>query len=70
MTGNFDSMLSTGNKKLDDSAPGITGLEYKTKLLLNMQNTLALSLCKGHLPFLIDMADTAREGRAIDSGKR
>ena len=35
-----DSMVSTGNKKLDDKAPEITGLEYKDEnLLWNMQNT-------------------------------
>ncbi len=35
-----NSMLSTGNKKLDESAPEITGLEYKDETSLSMQNTL------------------------------
>ena len=44
-------MLSTGNKKLDDTAPEITGLEYKDETKLEHAKYFKLyHYDKGHYP--------------------
>lgn len=47
-----NSMLSTGNKKLDDSAPEITGLEYKDETTLEHAKYFKLYHYARALPFL------------------
>ena len=62
-------MLSTGNKKLDESAPEITGLEYKDETKLEHAKYFKLyNYAKGITLFEVDMtADTARKPETADS---
>lgn len=64
-----NSMLSTGNKKLDESAPEITGLEYKDETKLEHAKYFKLyNYAKGITLFEVDMtADTARKPETADS---
>lgn len=66
-----NSMLSTGNKKLDDSAPEITGLEYKDETTLEHAKYFKLyHYAKGITLLEVDMTtDTARKPETVDSGK-
>lgn len=66
-----NSMLSTGNKKLDDSAPEITGLEYKDETTLKHAKYFKLyHYAKGITLLEVDMTtDTARKPETVDSGK-
>ena len=66
---NDNSMLSTGNKKLDDDAPEITGLEYKDETTLEHARYFKLyHYAKGITLLEIDMtADTARKAETVDS---
>lgn len=66
-----NSMLSTGNKKLDDSAPEITGLEYKDETTLEHAKYFKLyHYAKGITLLEVDMTtNTARKPETVDSGK-
>ena len=64
-----NSMLSTGNKKLDDEAPEITGLEYKDEASLEHAKYFKLyHYAKGITLLEIDMTtDTARKPETADT---
>ncbi|MCB5388679.1 hypothetical protein LIQ05_17070 [Blautia glucerasea] len=63
-----NSMLSTGNKKLDEEAPEITGLEYKEETKLEHAKYFKLyHYAKGITLLEVDMTtDTARKAETAD----
>lgn len=67
-----NSMLSTGNKKLDDSAPEITGLEYKDETTLEHAKYFKLyHYAKGITLLEVDMTtDTCKKTGNCCSRKR
>ena len=66
-----NSMLSTGNKKLDESAPEITGLEYKDETKLEHAKYFKLyHYAKGITLLEVDMTtDTARKAETAAENK-
>ena len=66
-----NSMLSTGNRKLDESAPEITGLEYKDETKLEHAKYFKLyHYAKGITLLEVDMTtDTARKAETADENK-
>ena len=62
-----NSMISTGNKKLDDAAPEITGLEYKSETTLEHAKYFKMyQYDKGITLLEIDMTtDTARKAETV-----
>ena len=66
-----NSMLSTGNKKLDDTAPEITGLEYKDETKLEHAKYFKIyNYDKGITLLEVDMTtDTARKKETVSDTK-
>ena len=66
-----NSMLSTGNKKLDDTAPEITGLEYKDETKLEHAKYFKIyNYDKGITLLEVDMTtDTARKKETVSGTK-
>lgn len=64
-----DSMVSTGNKKLDDKAPEITGLEYKDETTLEHAKHLKVYHYENDITLLeVDMTtDTARTKESVQA---